>query len=159
MSHLDSTGKDIPVRPLSEAEQRLVRHIDEHWNRARALMELRDELQTAVEIELATVPLYLFAYYAINRTPEGFPATDLSRFRLASQRSEQAATLLEWDGDVPVFERVHAELMRARQIIDGDAPTGVDAAGRPQPDSADAVSTPVAFLVPAMMNSSAVCSS
>lgn len=80
MSHLDSTGKDLPVRPLSEAEQRLVRHIDEHWNRARALSELRDGLQTAVEIELATVPLYLFAYYSINRTPEGFPETELSRF-------------------------------------------------------------------------------
>jgi len=80
-------------------------------------------------------------------------------FRLAWQRSEQAATLLEWDGDVPAFERVHAELMRARQIIDGDAPTRVEATGRPQPDNVEAVSTPVAFLVPEIMSNSAVCSS
>ncbi|MDR6443957.1 uncharacterized protein (UPF0276 family) [Paraburkholderia terricola] len=80
-------------------------------------------------------------------------------FRLAWQRSEQAATLLEWDGDVPAFERVHAELMRARQIIDGDAPAEVEAAPRPRPDSAEAVSTPVAFLVPEIMSNSVVCPS
>ena len=62
MSELDVNDRDVPVRPLTEAEQRLVRHIDEHWNRARALTELRDGLQTAVVIELATVAVYLFEY-------------------------------------------------------------------------------------------------
>jgi uncharacterized protein (UPF0276 family) len=80
-------------------------------------------------------------------------------FRLAWQRSEQAATLLEWDGDVPAFERLHAELIRARQIIDGDAPAEVEAALRPRLDSAEAVSTSVAFLVPEIMSNSVVCSS
>lgn len=77
-------------------------------------------------------------------------------FRLAWQRSEQAATLLEWDGDVPAFERVHAELMRARQIIDGGAPAELEAAVPAPPDGTEAISTPVAFLVPEVMSNSAV---
>lgn len=101
MSEHDSRNAGLPVRPLTEAEQRLVRHIDEHWDRARALTELRDGLQTAVEIELATVPLYLFAYYSINRTPQGFPATDLSRF------ADQAGGIMM---SVAVEEMLHLSL-------------------------------------------------
>ncbi len=33
------------------------------------LNDLRDHLQTAVEVELSTIPLYLYTYYSINRTP------------------------------------------------------------------------------------------
>lgn len=75
-------AKEDPVRPLTDAEKHLVRYIDEHWNREQALAELRGGLQTAIEIELATVPIYLFTYYSIDRTPKGqaFPATELSRF-------------------------------------------------------------------------------
>lgn len=79
-------------------------------------------------------------------------------FRMAWQRSDQAATLLEWDGDVPVFERVHAELQRARQFIDGNAPAVGEHAPELQADSAEAVSTPVAFLVPEILNNSVECS-
>lgn len=78
-------------------------------------------------------------------------------FHLAWQRSAQAATLLEWDGDVPAFERVYAELMRARQIIDGHGSVDVEAANLPRPDNAEAVSTPVAFLVPEIMSNSDAC--
>lgn len=80
-------------------------------------------------------------------------------FHLAWQRSAQAATLLEWDGDVPAFERVYAELMRARQIIDGDGSVDVEAADQQQPDKAEAVSTPVAFLVPEILSNSNTCQS
>ncbi len=72
--------KPLPVRPLSPAETRLVKHIDTHWTRDYALSQLHAGLQTAVEIELATLPIYLFTYYSINRTPTGFPGTGLSRF-------------------------------------------------------------------------------
>ena len=71
---------DLPIRPLTTAEKRLVRHIDEHWDRAHALAQLKSGLQTAVEIELATLPIYLYAYYSVDRTPKGFPSTDVSRF-------------------------------------------------------------------------------
>jgi uncharacterized protein (UPF0276 family) len=40
-------------------------------------------------------------------------------FRLAWQLSGGAATLLEWDGDVPPFERVQAELSQARDFMSG----------------------------------------
>ena len=33
------------------------------------LRSLRNHLQTAIEIELATIPIYLYTYYSINRTP------------------------------------------------------------------------------------------
>jgi len=33
------------------------------------LEDLRNHLQTAVEVELSTIPLYLYTYYSINRTP------------------------------------------------------------------------------------------
>jgi len=40
-------------KPLSKAE----------------MQDLRDHLQTAVEIELSTIPIYLYTYYSINRQP------------------------------------------------------------------------------------------
>ena len=30
--------------------------------------KLRESLQTAVEIELSTIPIYLYTYYSVNRT-------------------------------------------------------------------------------------------
>lgn len=75
-------------------------------------------------------------------------------FRLAWQRSDQAATLLEWDGDVPVFERVHAELMRAQQVVQGDSLAVREAPRALRPDNAEAVSTPVAFMVPEILGHS-----
>lgn len=80
-------------------------------------------------------------------------------FRLAWQRSDQAATLLEWDGDVPAFERVHAELMRAQRVIDGDPPVAAETAQALSMGNAEAVSTPVAFMVPEISGHSVECSS
>ncbi|MFT6006736.1 MAG: hypothetical protein ACI9SX_001716, partial [Pseudoalteromonas tetraodonis] len=36
-------------------------------------------------------------------------------YRLAWQQTKQASTLLEWDGDVPSFEQVHKEALRAKK--------------------------------------------
>lgn len=69
-----------PVRPLTPAERKLVAKIDKTWSRERALSELKAGLQTAIEIELATLPIYLYTYYSIDRTPKGFPDDALSRF-------------------------------------------------------------------------------
>ncbi|HET7864708.1 MAG TPA: hypothetical protein VFL86_09920 [Burkholderiaceae bacterium] len=44
-----------PVRPLTEAERRLVEHVDRTWTRGRALHELKSHLQVAIEVELATI--------------------------------------------------------------------------------------------------------
>ena len=93
--------KSLPVRPLSEAEKRLVRHIDAHWTRDYALAQLHAGLQTAIEIELATLPIYLYTYYSINRTPTGFPGTELSRF------ADQAGGIIM---SVAVEEMLHMSL-------------------------------------------------
>ncbi len=57
-----------PVTRLSAAEVRLLEHINEHYTREETLSQLKSLLQTAVEIELATIPIYLYTYYSIDRT-------------------------------------------------------------------------------------------
>lgn len=76
----DTSQSSDPVMPLTDKEQALVNQINATWTREQALSELKDHLQVAVEVELATIPIYLFTYYSINRTPDGFPSTDVSRF-------------------------------------------------------------------------------
>ena len=66
-------------------------------------------------------------------------------FRLAWQRTGGTSTLLEWDGNIPDFERCHAELQKALDFIDQTA-----AAGSREPDppaTTASVSNPVDFLV------------
>ncbi len=90
-----------PVRPMTPAERRLVKHIDRTWTREQALSELKSHLQIAVEVELATIPIYLYAYYSIDRTPTGFPETRLSRF------ADQAGAVIM---SVAVEEMLHMSL-------------------------------------------------
>lgn len=80
-----------------------------------------------------------------------------SLFRIAWQRTGGAATLLEWDGDVPPFERVHEEVLRARRWIADDAPAPIATMPTEAADGAtvrDALSTPLDFMVPAVMGES-----
>lgn len=84
-----------------------------------------------------------------------------SLFRLAWQRTGGVATLLEWDGDVPAFDVLHAELLRARDWIADEAPR-IDASAQrhdPVPDARAhaALSTPIDFLVPEVMGDSRLC--
>lgn len=72
-------------------------------------------------------------------------------YRTAWQKTEGAATLLEWDGDVPAFEHVHAEVLRAQAYIDGLAPVSRLA---PRARVQSATSTPVDFMVPNVMGGS-----
>jgi hypothetical protein len=41
----------------------------------KQLHELRTHLQTAIEIELSTIPIYLYTYYSLNRMPSNVPDT------------------------------------------------------------------------------------
>lgn len=72
-------------------------------------------------------------------------------FRLAWTLTGGTSTLLEWDGDIPAFAECHFELLKAKDYMGGSfdsEPAGLsDAAG------ADAVSNPVGFLVPRVMDS------
>lgn len=76
----DTPQSSDPVLPLSPAEQKLVNQINATWTKEQALTEVKSHLQIAVEIELATLPIYLYTYYSINRTPGDFPSSDVSRF-------------------------------------------------------------------------------
>ena len=67
------TGK-YGVPPLSEKEKELIKTIDSTWDRPRALAELESHLQLAIKVELATIPIYLYAYYSVCRKP-GVDAT------------------------------------------------------------------------------------
>lgn len=70
-------------------------------------------------------------------------------FRLAWQRTNGASTLLEWDGDVPAFEDLHAEVLKARAFMRGE----LEAAHlyRDQAVQAGAnVSNPVDHIVPSV---------
>lgn len=75
-------------------------------------------------------------------------------FGLAWQRSQGAATLLEWDGNVPDFEAVHTEVLRARTVLNGGLPQSCATLAAAGP----ALSTPVDHLVPAVMHGAALAS-
>ena len=57
-----------PTTRLTPAEKKLVAELNATSNRETVLAELKANLQTAIEIELATISIYLYTYYSINRT-------------------------------------------------------------------------------------------
>ncbi len=59
-----------PVTPLTPAEQAFVATLNATWTRDQVLARLQNDLQTAVEIELATIPIYLYTYYSLIRNNE-----------------------------------------------------------------------------------------
>ena len=93
---------------LTVKEQDKVDSINKNWDKKRALSELKHHLQVAVEIELATIPIYLGTYYSINRTVSStnepsadFPKTAVSRF------ADKAAGIIM---SVVVEEMLHMSL-------------------------------------------------
>ena len=62
-----------PIHGLSPEQFVLVEIINNSpkWNREKVLERLKADLQTAIHIELATIPTYLYTYYSINRQPSG----------------------------------------------------------------------------------------
>lgn len=89
------------------------------WSSETALAELRYCLQIAVTIELATIPVYLYTYYSINRTigdsttPAGFPNSDVSRF------ADRAGAVIM---SVAVEEMLHMSLSSNVLFSLGQAP-------------------------------------
>lgn len=59
-----------PVTPLTAAEQAFVDQINASWTRDEVLTRLKNDLQTAIQIELATIPIYLYTYYSLVRNNE-----------------------------------------------------------------------------------------
>ncbi|MEM7038392.1 MAG: DUF692 domain-containing protein [Bacteroidota bacterium] len=68
-------------------------------------------------------------------------------YREAWQLTGGAATLLEWDSNIPDFPDLHAEVLKARAWITEEKPVG--AGKNPSSKTAsDAISNPIEFLVP-----------
>ena len=61
------TSASDPTTPLTPAEKALVEKINATMTREEVLDALKTHLQTAAEIELATIPIYLYTYYSVNR--------------------------------------------------------------------------------------------
>ena len=72
-------------------------------------------------------------------------------YRLAWARTGGAATLLEWDGDIPAFADCHAELLKAKRYMSGGS--DLSRVGTAEEAGADRISNPVGFLVPKVMDS------
>lgn len=58
------------VTRLTKAERDFIRKTVSKWPRKKVLSRLRRDLQKAVEIELATIPIYLYTYYSLLRTKD-----------------------------------------------------------------------------------------
>ncbi|WP_144394696.1 ferritin-like domain-containing protein [Pleionea sediminis] len=71
-----------PLFKLTSKEKKLVKTLEDDYTREELLAKLKKDLQIAVEIELATLPIYLYTYYSINRQPNITAAkeTDLNLF-------------------------------------------------------------------------------
>ncbi|HTV18615.1 MAG TPA: ferritin-like domain-containing protein, partial [Polyangiaceae bacterium] len=55
-----------PMPPLTRREEATIAYLSQ-LPREQILKELKENLQTAIWIELATIPIYLFTYYSIAR--------------------------------------------------------------------------------------------
>lgn len=56
-----------PCACLTEEEQKFVDEVISKYTRPQILAELKENLGTATHIELATLPIYLYTYYSLNR--------------------------------------------------------------------------------------------
>lgn len=72
-------------------------------------------------------------------------------YRLAWERTAGAATLLEWDGNIPPFTECHAELLAAKRYMNGGF--NPERVGQSDREAVDPVSNPVDFLLPKVMDS------
>ena len=70
-------------------------------------------------------------------------------YAIAYQRTSGAATLLEWDGNIPDFDTCLAELHKAKTYMNGPFQTLIEDAPRQVEASTAPVSNPVNFLVSA----------
>jgi hypothetical protein len=141
-----------PVTRLTLAELAFVAWLDLTSNKADVLAALQANLQTAVEIELATIPIYLFTYYSIVRNQQ--LGESIGPEQLFANKA--GAVIMS----VAVEEMLHMSLSAnvlyslggAPQIY-GNAPasypTGLpyhDPKGPPGPNGATAVSIPLSRL-------------
>jgi hypothetical protein len=66
-SRHEQPARHDPTTRLTPTERKFVDWLNAHKSRDEVLAELKTCLQVAVEVELATIPIYLFTYYSIIR--------------------------------------------------------------------------------------------
>ncbi|MBI3716557.1 MAG: hypothetical protein HY255_11240 [Betaproteobacteria bacterium] len=66
------TKKSDPLPKLTPAELALVKQFndDPAWTRDKLLSTLKEVLQVAIQVELSTIPIYLYTYYSLQRTQQ-----------------------------------------------------------------------------------------
>ncbi|HEY0312898.1 MAG TPA: ferritin-like domain-containing protein [Allosphingosinicella sp.] len=69
-------AKHDPTTRLTPAERKFVAELNATKTRDEVLTDLKNGLQLAVEVELATIPIYLFTYYSIVRDGASGEAID-----------------------------------------------------------------------------------
>ena len=63
------TSSSDPLQHLNTREKACVAKLEASYTKDEIIARLHRDLQIAVEIELATLPVYLYTYYSINRLP------------------------------------------------------------------------------------------
>ena len=69
--------------------------------------ELKTHLQTAIDVELSTIPIYLYTYYSINRVPE-YPKLKQSKAQKIATFANKAGGIIM---SVAVEEMLHLSLV------------------------------------------------
>jgi hypothetical protein len=95
-------SKADPITRLTAAEQAFVDQLNATSNRETVLAELKTNLQTAIEIELATIPIYLYTYYSIYRNATSGEGID----RLQAYANKAGGVIMS----VAVEEMLHMSL-------------------------------------------------
>ncbi|WP_299690744.1 ferritin-like domain-containing protein [uncultured Tateyamaria sp.] len=99
--HVCQATKDFDLNP-AESLMVFAMNAGVYGDRDKLLARLKGDLQAAISVELATIPIYLYTYYSINRTVNsGRDLTDTSRFA-----NEAGAVIMS----VAVEEMLHMSL-------------------------------------------------
>ncbi|HEX5181998.1 MAG TPA: ferritin-like domain-containing protein [Allosphingosinicella sp.] len=99
---------------LTPAERAFVAWLDANKSREQVLADLKTCLQVAVEVELATIPIYLFTYYSIQRDAASGEAID----RPLAFANKAAGIIMS----VAVEEMLHMSLSANVLFAMGQAP-------------------------------------
>lgn len=141
-----------PVTPLTPQEKALVEELSKK-PREEILSELEANLQTAVEIELATIPIYLYTYYSIQRAErsgENIRPADLFANKAGGViMSVAVEEMLHMSLSSNVYFALTGKPPQLYRKSPGPYPTGLpyhNPVGPPGPDGSDKVEIPLAKL-------------
>jgi len=141
-----------PITPLTPAEQALVDWLNLFSSRDEVLSVLKADLQTAIEIELATIPIYLYTYYSLDRNADSGEQIDDAQLYVNKAGGVIMSVVVEEMLHMSLSSNILFALGGAPQLY-GKAPAAYPTGlpyhkpnGAPGPNGATAVSIPLAKL-------------